>query len=164
MKEFFDQLYIKRILKYALYLLVSLILQNMLLTRFRPMGVCPFVLPAVCVAVGMFEGATWGSVFSLILGIFADLAFVENRILFTVLFPALAFASGFVSQFFINRRFFAFMGLTFAALFATACVQAVAVVAKDAFSFSMLSTIALQTLWSLPLSAPAYFPPAKWIE
>lgn len=143
---------------------VSLIAQNMLFARLRPLGVCPFVLPAVCVAVGMFEGATWGSVFSLVMGVFADLAFVENTILFTLLFPALAFFSGFVSQFFINRRFFAFMGLSFVSLFFTAIVQAVVVVAKDAFSFSMLSTVALQTLWSLPPSALAYFPPAKWIE
>lgn len=122
------------------------------------------IFPAVCVAVGMFEGATWGSVFSLIMGIFADMAFVENTILFTVLFPAISFASGFVSQFFINRRFFAFMGLSFLALLAAATVQMVVTAAGDTFSVTMLSTVALQTLWSLPLAALAYFPPAKWIE
>ena len=164
MKEFFGQLYIKRILKYVLFLYLSLVVQNMLFTRIRPMGVSPFVLPAVCVAAGMFEGATWGSVFSLVLGIFADMAFVETKILFTLLFPVIAFFSGFVSQFFINRRFFAFMGITLVALFLTAVVQATAVTARDAFSFSMLPTIALQTIWSLPPAALAYFPPARWIE
>ena len=164
MKEFFGQLYIKRILQYLLYLFVALMTQNMLLTRFRPLGVCPMIFPAVCVAVGMFEGATWGSVFALLLGIFADMAFVENTILFKILFPAIAFFSGFVSQFFINRRFFAYMGLSFLALLAAAFVQMIVTAAGDVFSFSMLPTAALQTLWSLPLAALCYLPPAHWIE
>lgn len=164
MKEFFSQLYIRRILKYLLYMFVALLTQNMLLTRFRPLGVCPMILPAVCTAVGMFEGSTWGAVFSLILGIFADMAFVENTVLFTILFPALAFAAGFVSQFFINRRFFAYMGLAFLALAVTAAAQMIVTAAGDAFSLSMLPTAALQTLWSLPAAAPAYYPPAHWID
>lgn len=164
MKEFFDQLYIKRILKSILYLYLSLLVQNMLFTRLRPMGVCPFVLPAVCVAAGMFGGATWGAVFSLILGLFADMAFVECKVLFTIMFPAIAFFSGFVSDFYINKRFFAYMGLTAVALFVAAVVQMLAVSARDAFSFSMFSTVALQTIWSLPPAALAYFPPAKWIK
>ena len=164
MKEFFSQFYIKRVLKYALFMFLALALQNMIFTQFRPLGVCPMVLPAVCVAVGMFEGATWGSVFALIMGIFADMAFVENTILFTVLFPAIAFATGFVSQFFINRRFFAFMGLCVAALFLTSITQMVMTIARDTFSAVMLKVAGLQTLWSIPFSAAAYFPAAKWIE
>ena len=153
-----------RVLRYALFMFLSLLAQTMLLNRFRIAGVCPMVLPAVAVAVGMFEGATWGSIFALIMGIFADMAFIENTITFTVLFPILAFASGFVSQFFINRRFFAFMGVALAALLATGVVQMLLTAAGDAFSVSMLSTVLLQTLWSLPFSVLAYLPPARWIE
>ena len=164
MKEFFEQLYIKRILKYALYMFLSLVAQNMLFTQIRPLGVCPMVLPAVAAAVGMFEGATWGWVFSLIMGIFADMAFVENTILFTLLFPLIGFFSGFVSQFFINRRFFAYMGIAFAASLVTALVQMLATFAGDAWSIQLVSTAILQTLWSLVPAVLAYFPPAKWIE
>ena len=164
LKEFFEQLYIRRILLYALYLFLALVMQNMLFTQIRPLGVCPMILPGVCVAVGMFEGSTWGAVFALILGIFADMAYVENTVLFTILFPALAFAAGFACQFFVNRRFFAFMGLTAAASLVTAAVQMVTTAAGDAWSVSMLSTVALQTLWSLPPSILAFFPPARWIE
>lgn len=164
MREFFEQLYIKRILKYALYMFLALVAQNMIFARIHPLGICPFVLPAVCVAVGMFEGATWGSVFSLILGIFADMAFKENTILFTILFPVIAFASGFVSQFFINRRFFAYMCMAVAGLLVTAFVQMVTTTARDAFSFTMVPTALIQTLWSVLPAALAYFPPAKWIE
>ena len=160
----FNRINFKRLLKFALFLFLSLLAQNMVLNRVRILGVCPLVLPAVAVAVGMFEGATWGAVFSLILGIFADMAYIENTITFTVLFPALAFASGLVSQFFINRRFFAFMGLASVACLATAVVQMVATMVGDTWSPVMLRTVALQTIWSVPPAVLAYFPPARWIQ
>lgn len=164
MKEILSKINIMRVLKYALFMLLALICQNMLFTQTRFFGICPMVLPAVAVSVGMFLGVTWGSVFSLIMGVFADMGFVENTMMFTILFPALAFAAGFVAQFFVNRRFFAFMVTAFAALFITAVVQMVITMTSDGFAASMLTTVTLQTLFSLPPAALAYFPPAKWIE
>lgn len=164
LRELFAKINVKRLLKYALYMFLSLVAQNMLFTQIRLFGVCPMVLPAVAVAVGMFEGATWGAVFSLIMGIFADMAFIENTVTFTMLFPALSFAAGFVSQFYINRRFFAFMGVTLAALLVTGVVQMLKTAAMDVWAGSMITTVLLQTLWSLPPAVLAYFPPAEWIE
>ena len=164
MKELMEKINVKRILQYWLFMFLSLMVQNMLFTQLRPFGVCPLVLPAVAVAVGMFEGAVWGEVFSLIMGYFADMAFVENTILFTITFPALSFAAGFVAQFFINRRFFAFMGAAFIGILVTGIVQMLKTAAMDAWAGSMITTVILQTLWSMPPAALAYFPPAEWIE
>lgn len=163
-KLIFSRINYRRVLRYALFLFLSLLAQNMVLNRVRILGVCPLVLPAVAVAAGMFEGATWGSLFGLLLGLFADMAYIENSILFTVLFPALAFASAFVSQFFINRRFFAFMGVALAGLLLTGLAQMLRTAVGDSFSLVMLRTVLLQTLWALPLAPLAYYPAAHLME
>ena len=111
--------------------------------------------------MGMFEGATWGAVFSLFMGIFADMAFIENTVFFTILLPVLSFLAGFVSNFFINRRFFAFMGASAVGLLLTAAAQILKTTASDSFSTVMIITGLLQTLWSLPFAALVYFPPSR---
>ena len=152
----------KQVLKNALYIFLCLLVQTMLLSRFRIAGICPYALPAAAVALGMFEGPIGGVLYSLVLGYFADMAFVENTVLFTLLFPALAFAAGFIAQFFINRRFFAYMGAALLGLAITAMGQMLHTSTMDGFSGAMLSTVLLQTLWSLPLAALAYIFPARW--
>ena len=164
MKDLLAKINLRRFLLYALYLFLVLVFQNMALTQIRPLGICPFMLPAAVVAVGMFEGSSWGAIFGLVMGIFADMFYVESTVGFTLLFPVIAFAVGFVSQFFINRRFFAFMVAAGAALLLTGVAQMLRVLVLEGWSFSLLSTVILQTLWSLPPAVLAYYPPAKWIE
>ena len=164
MKEYFKRKNVQKVISFAVYMMLTLILQNMLLARIRPLGVCPMVLPAAAVAVGMFQGGVFGAVFALVMGIFADMAFVENTIMFTVLFPVIAFFTGLVSKFFINKRFVGFMGISVFALLITAIVQSMRVVAADAWAPVMIPVIVLQTLWSVPVAALVYLPPAKWIK
>ena len=161
MNDILEKLDLTRLLRYALFMLLTLMFQNMVLSHIRPLGVCPLVLPAAAAAVGMFEGATFGPVFSLIMGYFADMSFVENRI-FLLLLPVLSLLAAFVSQFFINRRFFAFMGLTLLSLVITSGLQILKTMALDAWSTQLLLVGIFQTLWSLPFSALAYFLPARW--
>lgn len=160
-KDFFEKINLAKLFRYAIYMLIALVMQNILFTQLRIFGVCPMFLPAVAVAMGMFEGATWGPLFSLILGIFADMAFVENTVFFTLVFPVVSFAAAFVSNFIINRRFFAYMGAATLGLLITAGGQLLKTAASDSFSVVMITTAVLQTLWSLPFAALAYFPPAR---
>ena len=92
------------------------------------------------------------------------MAFVENTVAFTILFPALSFAVSFISRFFINRRFFAYMVVAVAALAITAVVQMVKTAVNDAWSAIMIPTALFQVIWSIPLAAAAYLGPAKWIK
>jgi hypothetical protein len=160
--DFLEKIDFSRILRYALFMLLALMMQNMVLSHIRPLDVCPLILPAVAAAVGMFEGATFGPVFSLIMGYFADMSFVENRVFFLLLLPVLSLMAAFVSQFFINRRFFAFMGLALLSLVVTAALQILKTMAGDTWSTQLLLVGILQTLWSLPVSALAFFLPASW--
>ena len=160
-KDFLEKINVGKVLRYAVYLLVLLLMQDTLLTQLRILGVCPMFLPAAAVAMGMFEGATWGPLFSLLMGIFADMAFVENTVLFTLTFPAISFAAAFISNYFINRRFFAYMGAAVLGILITAAGQLLKTAASDTFSTVMVTTALLQTLWSIPFAALAYFPPAR---
>ena len=162
MGEFFEKIDLNKVLRYLVFMFLCLMAQNMVFGHIRPFGVRPMLLPAVAAAVGMFEGATWGPLFSLLMGYFADMSFVEHRVFFLLLLPALSLFSAFMSQFFINRRFFAFMGLALLALLITALLQMLKTLAGDAWSLEMLKVALLQTLFSLPAAALAYPLPAKW--
>ena len=162
MQDFLEKIDLNKVLRYVLLMFLTLMAQNMVLSHIRPFDVCPLVLPAVAAAVGMFEGGTWGPLLSMAMGFFADMSFVEHRVFFLLLLPALSLLSAFMSQFFINRRFFAFMGIAFLALLITGLLQMLKTLAGDAWSLEMLKVVGLQTLVSLPPAALAYPLPARW--
>ena len=148
--------------RYLLFLFIILLVQDIVITHFRIWGTCAFIPPAACVAAGMFLGSVPGALFSLLMGFFADMIFPENTIMFTLLFPALAFFSGFVADFFVNRRFFAFMCLCAAAFVVTAVVQAFGAFASGGISLAAVPVILLQTLLSLPFAVPIFYFTHKW--
>ena len=158
------QINVRRLLWYLLYLFLTLVLQTMALTHLRPLGVCPFILPAAVVAVGMFEGAIRGALFALAMGLCADMFYIESTVGFTLLFPALAFGAGFIAQFFINRRFTGYMLIAAGALLLTGLMQMLRVLVTDGPAPVMFATVLLQAIWALPFAALLYFPPARWIE
>ena len=67
MNDFFEKVDLGRYMRYGLYIFLVLTGQNMLLGNLRIMGVCPLVLPAAAAALGMFEGATFGPVFAVLM-------------------------------------------------------------------------------------------------
>ena len=162
MSDFLEKIDLNKVLRYVLLMFLTLMAQNMVFSHIRPFGVCPMVLPAMAAAVGMFEGATWGPLLSMVMGYFADMSFVEHRVFFLLVLPAVSMLSAFLSQFFINRRFFAFMGVALLSLLVTGTLQMLKTLAGDSWSTDMLTVLALQTLLSLPVAALAYPLPAKW--
>lgn len=152
-----------RFLKYLLYLFLMLVLQTMVITHFRPAGICAFVLPAAVVGVGMFEGAVWGTLFGLALGLLSDMFFVGSSFTYALVFPVLAFFAGFMAQFFMTRKFPAYIVLCVAALLITGGVQMLVTAVNDVWSVSMIRVVLLQTLWSIPVAALLYLPPAWWL-
>ena len=159
--EFIELLNMKKIRKAGIYLLCVIVvlgLQNMLLARISFWGVRALMLPALVVAIGIFEGAVWGTVFGLILGWLSDMSFLDSTATYMVLYAVLGFGSGFLTEFFINRRFFSYMLLTLAAGLITAGCQIVPLwIFHSTPLGGLLPTALLQNFWSLFFAVPVYF-------
>lgn len=158
---FLELLDIKKIRKALIYLLcviVTISLQNMLFSRVEIAGAKPLFVPVIVVAIGIFEGGFWGGMFGLVTGWLFDMTLLDNTVLFMLLFTFLGFASGFLTRFVINRRFFSAMLLSALALFATGVCQIVPLwIFSSTPLGDLMPTLLLQTLWSVPFAAPAYF-------
>jgi hypothetical protein len=155
--DFIDLGKLRRGILYAALLLLFLGFQDLLFSHVTVLGVRSMFVPALVVAVGLFEGGVWGGVFGLFAGLLGDWSFAENTVLFTVLYPVLGFFSGMLAQFVVNRRFFSYFLLSLAALALTAFCQMFRLLfVSGAHYTALLQTAGLQTLWSLPFTVPAY--------
>ena len=158
---FLDLINLNKIRRAILYLFVigvTMWLQTMLLARLTILGVKPFFVPVVAVAIGLWEGGVWGCLLGLITGLSCDLALNESVVTFLVLFSAYGFFSGVLAEHVINRRFLSYLILAVLALLLTALIQIVPHWIFRGVSLNLLLPIALlQTLWSIPFAVPAYF-------
>ena len=155
--ELIDFKKVRKALWYLLCVAITISLQNLLFSQVEILGVHAFFVPVIVVAIGVFEGAVWGAALGLVAGYFCDITMMESTVLFMVLFAAIGFAAGFLTEFLINRRFFSCFVLCTAALFATAICQIVPLwIFQSTPLGSLLPTLFLQILWSLPFSVPAY--------
>lgn len=149
---------IRRGVLYMLYLFAALLLQNVILSHIAPFGVRAMFLPALVVAAALFEGGWGGGLFGLAAGIVSDLFFGSQTILFTVLFPVIGFVSGFLGDFYLNKRLFTYCILGAAALFIAAVAQMFTLLlSQEGGGGALWLTAILQTLWSLPFLFPAYY-------
>jgi len=164
LKELVSKIPVRKVLLYALYIFVVLLVQDMVLPQLRILGICPMILPAAAVALGMFGGPVWGTSYALVLGVFSDMAFRESVVMFTVMLPAMAFGVNFLVSFFVADRFVAYMILCAGALLAAGVVQMLLLVIREGFSYGMLRTVVLQSLWAMPPAVLEYYPLAKWFR
>jgi len=150
---------VRRTLLHLAVILVVLGLQTLLFSRIRPLGVTAMFVPAVVVAIGLFEGGAWGGTLGLVTGVLCGLRYSGSVVLFAVLFAAIGFLVGLLSQFFVNKRFFSYYMLCIPAFALTAfCQMFRLLVYYDAAPLALLRTGLLQTLWSLPFPLLIYFP------
>ena len=155
-----DELWLRarRGVLYALYLLGFLLLQNVVFSHIAPLGVRAMFMPALVVAVALFEGGYRGGLFGLAAGIACDLFLAGQRVLFTLTFPVMGFAVGLLADFFLNRRFFTYAVFAVAALFLSAFAQMFSLLFyQGQGSWALWRTAVLQTLWSVPFIFPAYY-------
>jgi len=144
---------------YLLFCLLVLFLQNTLLGGLTLFGVKMLFVPAACVAVGILEGGFRGGLFGLLAGFLCDMAFPENSVLFTILFPVLGFCAGAAAEFWLSRTFSAYLAAAAVGMAITGLCQMVHVLLREpgAILYCLLMVLA-QTLWSLPMAAVVYFP------
>lgn len=146
-------------LEYAVYLLITMLLQGLLFSRLSIFGVKGFVLPAAAVAAGMFLGGVRGAVFGICLGLVTDMSYTESTFMYTMVFALIGFGAGFASEFYINKSFVVFMVLGVIAVLLTGLVQLLnAVIFNGAELVPGLLTVLLQTAFSVLPIALLYLP------
>ena len=159
LNKFFELKKVRRFLEYAVYMILALLLQGILFSRISILGVKGMLMPAAVVGAGMYLGGVRGAVFGLFMGLFTDMNFTESTVMFTVLFAALGFFTGLLSEFYINKNFFTFMIVSTAACLVTCVAQVLlAVIGYGAEIFPALLTAFLQTLVSVIPMALLYLP------
>lgn len=149
---------VHRVLWCALYMAVTLLLQNTVFAHIALFGVHAMFVPAVVVAVGVFEGGTWGAVFGLIAGYFGAMGYPGTGMLFAVLFAVIGFGAGMLAEYLINNSLLPFLVTCLAAFLLTAFCQMFRLWIFHGASFWRLLAVALgQIVLSLPLAIPYYY-------
>ena len=149
---------VRKALLYLLGIILALWLQTMIFSRLTLLGVKPMFIPALAVAIGMFEGGAWGGMLGLAAGIYCDICYSDSTVLFLVLFAALGFLSGLLTEFFINRRFVSYLILAALALLLSAfCQIAPLWIFKGLPLRPLAVTALLQSALSLPFAVLIYF-------
>ncbi len=156
-----DLINLKKIRKAIIYLFcifLALWLQTMVFSRVAILGAKPFFIPALVVAVGLFEGGIWGGLLGLVAGAYCDMSLSGNSIQFMVLFTFFGFLSGCLVDFVINRRFVSYLLLAALALLVSAFIQAAPLwLFRAAAPGPLFAVAALQSLWSMPFAVAFYY-------
>ena len=149
---------LRSVLLLALYLALTLLVQNTLFAKLKIWGVHAIVLPALMTAVGMFRGPMRAGVFGIFAGFFADMGYPETVVLFLLLLPVLGYVSGMLSEHLMHQGLIAYLVMCLGALLITALVQLFPLwVFRGAPLGPLLITGLKQTAVSLPFCVPFYF-------
>lgn len=157
-RDLFKKGTIRAALWCALYLIVTVLLQNTLFARARIWGVYPMFVPAVVIAVAMFHGSVWGAVLGIFAGFLCDMGYPEANVLFLTLLPVIGFFSGMAADYLVNRTLIAFLCLCVLGFLLTGLAQMLRLwVFHDAAFLPLLVMALRQTIVSLPFAVPYFY-------
>lgn len=150
---------LRRAIVYALVLVVVFIVQDLLAARIPLWGVRPMLIPAAVVAIGLFEGGSWGGFIGLAAGYFFDFGYIEQTVLFTIFLTVIGFFSGALGKYLLYKGFVSYMALVLAAMILITAAQMFSFLFfTDTNAWAVWRTGIVQILWSLPWAVPIYFP------
>ena len=148
---------VHRALWCALYMAVTLLLQNTVFAHIALFGVRAMFVPAVVVAVDEFKGGHLAPEVGLVAGYFGAMGYPGTGMLFAVLFAVIGFGSGMLADYLINNSLLPFLVTCLAAFLLTAFCQMFRLWIFHGASFWRLLAVALgQSVFSLPLAVPYY--------
>jgi len=157
-RDLFKKGTIRAALWCALYVIVTVLLQNTLFARVRLWGVHPMFVPAAVIAAAMFHGPVWGTLLGLFAGFLCDMGYPEANVLFLTLMPVIGFFSGMAADYLVNRTLTAFLCLCLLAFLLTGGAQMLRLwVFHEAAFLPLLSTALRQTIVSLPFAVPYFY-------
>lgn len=143
---------------HTILLLFVFILQSMVFSRLRIMGIAPLILPVCVVGVALFEGASWGGGFGLAAGVFCDLSFTDTTVFFTVLLLIIGTAIGLLSEFVLARGFPSYLLCSVLTLIVVAFFQMFPFLVFSGVSAAALIQVSFaQSLYSLVFALPIYY-------
>lgn len=145
---------------YALLFAALFVFQNLLLSRVTILGVHAMIIPAAVIAIGLFDGGSWGGFMGLAAGYFCDLGYIESTCFFAVMLSLAGFFSGVLGKYLLHKGFVSFLALTAAALLIITICQMFPFLffAGTLSLWPVWRTGLVQVLWSLPWCMLVYFP------
>ena len=145
---------------YALLFAALFVFQDLLLSRITVWGVHAMILPAAVVAIGLFDGGSWGGFMGLAAGYFYDLGYIETTCFFAVMLALAGFFSGVLGKYLLHKGFVSFLALTVVTLIIiTICQMFPFLFFSETVSvWPVWRTGLVQILWSIPWCMLVYFP------
>ena len=150
---------LRRAIVYTLLFIVLFVLQDLLVSHVRILGVRAMLVPAGVVAVGLLDDGTWGGFAGLAAGFFSDLGCSEQTVLFTVLFTAIGFFCGVLGKYLLRRGMISYLVLVLLSMaLITACQMFRFLFFTNTAPQAVYRTGIIQVLYSTVWAVPVYFP------
>ena len=147
-----------RVMAVLPYLMGMYLLQGVVLSRLKPLGVTPLILPAAVCGAALFSGRVYGCVFGVLAGMLCDMSFNEPTVIFTLALAFIGLAVGALAETVLQEGVISFAVTSLAALVICAFIQTARLIFIESAALADILSVALrQTFTSMLFSIPLYF-------